>query len=286
MNCEKIKQNVSIRSVLESFKLFPVKENRRTTFYFALDRKEKIPSLCVDYSKNSAFDFGTGKSYDVISVVQQIKKCSVSEALKYLSSFNFPAKAEYVTEETQSEISYRILKITEIRHPALIQYLESRKVYEQKECVREVHYEMDGRKYFGIGFKNDSGGFEIRNKYAKVCLGPKDITLINNSNNVTNEVAVFEGFFDYLTFRNVQSQLNLACDCLVLNSTAMLFKAEKILKAYRKILLFLDNDENGKSVAVEIQREYDNVEDYSLTYHFFKDLNEWYFAGGFYNKYF
>lgn len=276
MNCEKIKQNVSIRSVLESFKLFPVKENRRTAFYFALDRKEKIPSLCVDFIKNSAFDFGTGKSYDVISLVQQIKKCSVSEALKYLSSFNFPAKAEYVTEETQSEISYRILKITEIRHPALIQYLESRKVYEQKECVREVHYEMDGRKYFGIGFKNDSGGFEIRNKYAKVCLGPKDITLINNSNNVTNEVAVFEGFFDYLTFRNAERQFNLSCDYLVLNSTAMLFKAEKVLKDYRKIFLFLDNDDNGKFVVSKIKKEYHDVEDCSILYHDFKDMNEWF----------
>ncbi|MDM1556132.1 toprim domain-containing protein [Chryseobacterium indologenes] len=276
MNCEKIKQNVSIRSVLESFKLFPVKENRRTAFYFALDRKEKIPSLCVDYSKNSAFDFGTGKSYDVISVVQQIKKCSVSEALKYLSSFNFPAKAEYVTEETQSEISYRILKITEIRHPALIQYLESRKVYEQKECVCEVHYEVDGRKYFGIGFKNDSGGFEIRNKYAKVCLGLKDITLINNSNNVTNEVAVFEGFFDYLSFRNLENKFNLECDFLILNSTAMLFKAQKKLNEYQKILLFLDNDDNGNFVASKIKKEYTNVEDCSLMYYDFKDMNDWF----------
>ncbi|WP_419486676.1 toprim domain-containing protein [Chryseobacterium bernardetii] len=276
MNCEKIKQNISIRSVLESFSLFPVKENRRTAFYFALDRKEKIPSLCVDYSKNSAFDFGTGKSYDVISVVQQLKKCSVAEALKYLSSLYFPVDVKHFTVELQAEISYRILKIKDILHPALIQYLESRKVYEQKECVCEVHYEVDGRKYFGIGFKNDSGGFEIRNKYAKICLGSKDITLVLAGNNPTDDIAVFEGFFDYLTFRNVQSQFDLACDCLVLNSTAMLFKAEKILKAYRKILLFLDNDENGKSVAVEIEREYDNVEDCSVRYLDFKDISEWF----------
>ncbi|GEJ47627.1 toprim domain-containing protein [Chryseobacterium sp. ON_d1] len=276
MNCEKIKQNISIRSVLESFSLFPVKENRRTAFYFALDRKEKIPSLCVDYSKNSAFDFGTGKSYDVISVVQQIKKCSVSEALKYLSSFNFPAKAEYVTEETQSEISYRILKITEIRHPALIQYLESRKVYEQKECVCEVHYEVDGRKYFGIGFKNDSDGFEIRNKYAKLCLGSKVVTLVRAGSGPFSEIAVFEGFFDFLTFRNLENRFNSACDCLILNSTAMVFKAEQILQEYPKILLFLDNDANGKSVASKIRNDYKNVEDCSLIYHDCKDLNEWF----------
>lgn len=276
MNCEKIKQNVSIRSVLESFSLFPVKENRRTAFYFALDREEKVPSLCVDFIKDIAFDFGTGKSYDVITIVQQIKKCSVSEALKYLSSFNFPVNIERFAEEIQPGTSYRILKVEEVRHPALIQYLDSRKVSEQKKWVREVHYELDGRKYFGIGFKNDSDGFEIRNKYAKLCLGSKDVTWINNSNNMNNEVAVFEGFFDYLTFRTVQRQFGLDCDCLILNSTAMLFKAEKILKEYRKILLFLDNDANGNFVVSKIKKEYHDVEDCSILYHDFKDMNEWF----------
>ena len=56
MNCEEIKNKVSIRIVLESFNLFPVKENRKTGFYFALDREEKIPSLSVEIVKNNAFD--------------------------------------------------------------------------------------------------------------------------------------------------------------------------------------------------------------------------------------
>ena len=84
MNCEQIKDKVGIREVLESFSLFPVKDNQRAAFYFALDRKESTPSLSVDFTKNKAFDFGTGKSYDVVSLVQQMNQCSVSEALIYL----------------------------------------------------------------------------------------------------------------------------------------------------------------------------------------------------------
>ena len=72
MNCQNIKQKVGIRSVLESFGIFPVRENPKTAFYFALDREEKISSLSVDFVKNKAFDFGNGKSYDVISIVQLI----------------------------------------------------------------------------------------------------------------------------------------------------------------------------------------------------------------------
>ena len=273
MNCEEVKEKISIRTVLESFNLFPVKENRKTAFYFALDRKEKIPSLSVDFVKNKAFDFGTGKSYDVISIVQQINQCSVSEALKYLEKFVFSVQNEFHNEELMQKKEYEILKVRKIQHPALIQYLKSRKVYEQKELVKEVEYELNGKKYFGIGFFNNSGGVEIRNKYSKICLGKKDVTMVENQ---SSEICIFEGFFDYLTFKNLEKTENSNSDYLILNSTAMFFKIEKLLNEYNKISMFLDNDSNGKFIKSKIQNQYKNVEDCSLIYQKFKDLNEWF----------
>lgn len=276
MNCETIKQNIGIRTVLESFGLFPVKENRKTAFYFALDREEKIPSLSVDFVKNKAFDFGTGKSYDVISIVQQMNQCSVSDALKYLSAFDFSSQNEFLNEGIKTESDYKILEIKELEHPALIQYLKSRKVFEQKHLVKEIHYELNEKKYFSIGFQNNSGGFEIRNQYSKICIGKKDITFIQREQNPNNEIVVFEGFFDYLTFRNLEKSENPTSDFLILNSTAILFKVKEKLKKFNKISLFLDNDANGISVKAKIQNQYKNVEDCSLVYHNFKDLNEWF----------
>ena len=276
MNCEKIKQKVGIMAVLESFGIFPFKENPKTAFYFAIDREEKIPSLSVDFVKNKAFDFGNGKSYDLISIVQQINKCSVSEALKYLSKLDFTVQNELKYHENNTQISNHILEIKEIQHPALIQYLKSRRAFEQKHRIKEIHYELKGRKFFGIGFQNNSGGFEIRNPQSKICLGKKDVTLIVNDNNLKNEILIFEGFFDYLTYRNLDKSDNSNCDYLTLNSTAMFFKVEENLKQYEKISLFLDNDKNGKSVKLKIKSQYKNVEDCSLIYHNFKDLNEWF----------
>ena len=276
MNCEEVKEKINIRTVLESFNLFPVKENRKTAFYFALDREEKIPSLSVDFVKNKAFDFGTGKSYDVISIVQQMNQCSVSEALKYLEKFDFSVQNEFHNEELMQKKEYEILKVRKIQHPALIQYLKSRKVYEQKELVKEVEYELNGKKYFGIGFFNNSGGVEIRNKYSKICLGKKDVTLIKNELNVSNEIIIFEGFFDYLTYKNLEKNENSNSDYIILNSTSMLFKVEETLKKYDKISLFLDNDKNGNATKKAILKKYENVEDCSLIYQKFKDLNEWF----------
>ena len=275
MNCEEVKEKINIRTVLESFNLFPVKENRKTAFYFALDREEKIPSFAVNFVKKKAFDFGTGKNYDVISIVQQINQCSVSEALKYLEKFEFSAKKNEEIEESNRGKNYVIRKVDEIQHPALIEYLKSRKVYEQRDLVKEIEYELNGKRYFGIGFFNNSEGVEIRNKYSKICLGKKDITLIKNDLNIFNEIVVFEGFFDYLTFRNLENKENSTSDYLILNSTAMLFKVEEKLKEYNKISLFLDNDNNGNNTKEIVQKKYKNVEDCSLLYWGFKDLNEW-----------
>jgi 5S rRNA maturation endonuclease (ribonuclease M5) len=100
--------------------------------------------------------------------------------------------------------------------------------------------------------------------------------LLKNELNSFNEILIFEGFFDYLTFKNLEKKENSNSDYLILNSTAMLFKVEEILKNYDKISLFLDNDANGKFVKSKIQNQYKNVEDCSLIYQKFKDLNEWF----------
>lgn len=271
MNCKKIKDKINIRTVLESFNLFPVKENSKTAFYFALDREEKVPSFCVDVAKNKAFDFGTGKNYDIISIVQFKHKCSVSEALDYLTNLDF--SEQNLIQEPNDSKYYEIIQVKEIQHPALIQYLKSRKIFEQRDLVKEIHYQLHGKKYFGIGFFNNSGGVEIRNKYSKICLGKKDITLIKRDNNAKNEICIFEGFFDYLTLKKIEKS-DSNSDYLILNSTAMLFKAEESLCNYDKISLFLDNDANGKSIAKLISEKYKNVEDCSCMYEDFKDLNE------------
>ena len=274
MNCEQIKEKISIRRVLESFNLFPVKQNSKTAFYFAIDREEKSPSLCVDFAQNKAFDFGTGKSYDVISIVQQLSKCSVSDALQYLEKFDTSIQS---TNKSILEINknYEILEVKEIEHMALAEYLKLRKVFDKKHLVKEIHYQMNGKNYFGVGFYNNSGGVEIRNKYSKICLGKKDITLIKNELNLKNEICVFEGFFDFLTYLNLPNVQISNSDYLILNSTAMFFKAEKQLTQYDKIVLFLDNDLSGSILAEKIVDKYENVEDCSILYEDFKDLNEW-----------
>ena len=271
MNCSEAK-NISIKAVLESFSLFPSKENSRTAFYFALDREEKTPSLSVDFSKNTAFDFGAGKSYDSISIVQTMKKCSVSDALKYLEQFNFSFQEQNLKLENLPK-GYEIIDVKEIQHPALLDYLKSRNVEDQKKWVEEIHYRMNDKNYFGIRFKNDSGGYEIRNAYSKICLGKKDITSIKND---SKDVRVFEGFFDFLSFKKVENYLEKeTSDYIILNSVSMIHKIKNEIGNYKNIELYFDNDEAGTRAVEIIKNDLKNAEDCRVLYSDFKDLNDW-----------
>ena len=271
MNCSEAK-NISIRAVLESFSLFPSKENSRIAFYFALDREEKTPSLSVDFSKNTAFDFGTGKSYDSISIVQTMRRCSVSDALKYLEQFNFSFQEQNLKLENLPK-GYEIIGVKEIQHPALLDYLKSRNVEDQKKRVEEIHYRMNDKNYFGIAFKNDSGGYEIRNTYSKICLGKKDITSIKNN---SKNVRVFEGFFDFLSFKKVENYLEKEpSDYTILNSVSMTHKIKNSLGNYKNIELYFDNDEAGTRAVEMIKNDLKNAEDCRVLYSGFKDLNDW-----------
>ena len=271
MNCKQANTQISIRRVLESFPLFPSKDTSKAAFYFAFDREEKTPSLFVNFINNVAFDFGTGKKYDVVSLVQGIKQCSVSQALEYLSQFDFSFQQQ-ICNITKNESKYEILSISEVKHNALIQYLKERRIENNIHLLKEIHYKISNKKYFGIGFKNDANGYEVRNKYSKICIGRKDITTIKNNSNC---LRIFEGFMDYLSFKQMEKSLKKApSDYVILNSVTMIFKLEKIIKSYEKIELYFDNDEAGNKATNEVKQLNPYVEDNRILYQNYKDLND------------
>lgn len=271
MNCKQANTQISIRRILESFSLFPSKDNSKVAFYFAFDREEKTPSLFVNFINNVAFDFGTGKKYDVVSLVQGIKQCSVSQALEYLSQFDFSFQQQ-ICNITKNESKYEILSISEVKHNALIQYLKERRIENNIHLLKEIHYKISNKKYFGIGFKNDANGYEVRNKYSKICIGRKDITTIKNNSNC---LRIFEGFMDYLSFKQMEKSLKKeSSDYVILNSVTMIFKLEKIIKSYEKIELYFDNDEAGNKATNEVKQLNPYVEDNRILYQNYKDLND------------
>ena len=118
---------------------------------------------------------------------------------------------------------------------------------------------MNAKNYFGIGFKNDSDGFEIRNAYSKICLGKKDISKIENG---SKNLRIFEGFFDFLSFKNVEKYLEKEpADYLILNSVSMINKIKNSMENYENIEIYFDNDAAGNRAVEMLKSENENAED-------------------------
>jgi len=255
----------------------PSKIRNNDYWYLSPLRQEKTPSFKVNRKLNRWYDHGLGKGGNIIDFGIQYYGCSVGEFLNKLDGgFSFQKPLKNIPKiENAPEPQLKILKDVELKSNALIRYLEQRRIPVEiaTRYCREVHYELNAKSYYGIGFKNDSGGFEIRNPYFKASSSPKDITTVKNA---SDEVTVFEGFMDFLSFKSIrENDLNKTPDFVILNSLSLFEKARPFLESHKAINLYLDNDAAGQKVAREALSSSKKYNDHSKLYQNHKDLNDW-----------
>jgi hypothetical protein len=231
----------------------------------------------VSKKLNRWYDHGEGIGGNVIDLICLITKGTVKEALKIIeqegTSFFLHRKSPFRNEE-ETEFKPAIGEIKELGHIALKGYLKSRNIAitTARKLVKEIHYDYNDRTYFAIGLKNNSGGWELRNKYYKSSTSPKDISHIRNGK---DRLIITEGMFDMLSIIETCKDLHEEYDFLVLNSTAFISKAREIMKGYLQIELYLDNATNGQRTAEKLTKRSKNCQDRSALYPGFKDMNQW-----------
>jgi hypothetical protein len=209
-----------------------------------------------------------------------IHKTGVKEALDILdrrfsntSFFLSPAKKKVTVIE---EPDINILQVTTLRSSVLKEYLYKRGLnYNQiAKYIHEVRYKNKGREYYGIGFNNNSGGYEIRNPLSKVCIGKKDISIIGNNSPV---ISVFEGFIDFLSYICLFGEQT--SDYLVLNSISQVNKAISYCSESNKaVLLYFDNDTAGDTATAKFLSSDNKTQDMRALYQGYKDLNDYLLA--------
>jgi hypothetical protein len=155
--------------------------------------------------------------------------------------------------------------------------------YLQKRCIpleiasrfcKEVDFLLYGKKHTVIGFQNNAGGYELRSENFKGSSSPKDITFVDNR---TDDVVVFEGLFNFLSFCTVNKNLTAPLsNCLVLNSLSFFEKNRPLMEQYSQVHLILDRDSAGKNCTKQaLQWNGDKYIDRSDFYQGHKDLNDW-----------
>ena len=270
-------KSIQLTDYLQSIGFAPCKQQNNNLWYLSPLRNENTPSFKVNLARNQWYDFGIGKGGDIIALVMELHRTDVAGALRILddkptvtNSFSF--------RQQESFQCFEDIRVKPLANPALLKFLQERQISLEvaSEHCTEVYYKLGGKSYFAVAFENEKGGYEIRNKYFKGCISPKDITHLFLTNNTC---CVFEGFMDMLSFLTICKQKGISLqshDLLVLNSTANLPKSIPILRNYESVHTYLDNDQTGQFATSELKRQLGGkVIGKSEIYRDFKDLNDY-----------
>lgn len=278
INCSEAKK-ISLVSILDKIGAKKVKMTNCEVWYLSPFRNESTASFKVDVPKNIWYDHGEALGGNVLDFVMKYYKCDLKGALEVLDkeSFSFHQPI-LLSNASEKEKNYIIEAVRAIENRKLKDYLEERKLSlktTQKYC-KEIHYTLNGKRYYGVGFKNVSEGYEIRNKYIKMCLGKKAISLISNNK---DSVIVFESWSDFVSFLTLYPLREYRHDFLILNSVAIIKQASTLLFKYARIIACLDNDEAGNKATQKLLNAFPNsVKDGRSLYSNHKDLNDFLIA--------
>jgi len=254
-------RQISLADFLARLGHEPVRRSGNELWYRAPYRNERTPSFRVNVAKRLWYDFGLGRGGDIFTL-----------AGEFARSGDFMAQARFIAETAcmpfvtakkplylpePSEPAFEGVEAVPLLRSPLTDYLAERGIpyaVASRHCCR-LNYGVRGKRYFAIGFPNVAGGYEIRSRYFKGCVPPKDVSLIKPEDTASDVCSVFEGFMDFLSADTFGIGGN--GDSIVLNSVANVGKAVKRLDGYGRIDCFLDRDEAGWRTLEALKGHYD-----------------------------
>ncbi len=270
----------------------PKKINGNDYWYYSPLRNENTPSFKVNKSKNAWYDHGLGKGGKLVDFVMEFHHANVSESLQKIASFHgqkslqtIAARRQFHPQEIRllnnADAGETAIKIIAAKHPvqdlALCRYLLQRRI--EKSVADTYCYEVqftnaDKEKiYIAVGFKNNAGGYELRNEYFKGSSSPKWVTYLDNK---SNNITVFEGFFDFISYQTIhKNQQQELSNFLVLNSLSFFERSLLLMEKHDSIHLYLDHDHAGRKCTKLALKRSPNFKDESKLYEGYKDINDW-----------
>ncbi|AYQ31956.1 toprim domain-containing protein [Runella sp. SP2] len=277
---------VDIADFLAERGILPAYQTGGELVYLSPLKEEHTPSFFVNTSKNGFNDFSTGNNGDVITLCQLLDKTDFVRAMQTLLRFKggtSPIAFERVHKESSDPKKVVVQKILPLYSQNLRNYfLNERMIKESvaKQYLSEITYENEKGIFYAGCWKNDAGGYELRNRKFKGAIGRKAPTTFIQNDNI-DTISIFEGYLDFLSWLTLRgTKAMYTTDVVVLNSLSMLTLtyAQTLSGHYQKIVLFLDNDQSGKDAAQKLTQWLPNFPIENMApklYPNHKDLNEY-----------
>ena len=278
-------KRIDIIGFLERIGIRPVRNYQAYALYHAPYREDRHPSFKVSRKKNRWYDLATMESGDIIDLGKLMYNTNdIMEVVRHIQNHTTAELVirERIPSELQGERTgtFHNVTVKQLSNEKLLSYLGSRGIdcTVAAEFCREIHFSLGCRHYYGIGFGNVSGGYEVRNPFFKGTVGQKDVSLIQMGNH-NDLCTVFEGFMDFLSYMTLCRRSDFTpfaetMDFVVLNSVSNLRKAMKWLAPYPTVTCCLDNDDAGRRAVDALGEARDGIHDASGVYEGYKDLND------------
>ena len=203
MNIQEAKQ-IKIADYLQSLGYSPVKQQGNCLWYKSPFRQETEASFKVNTDRNLWFDYGLGRGGNIIALAGVLY---ASDHVPYLLG-KIAEQAPHIRPISFSfspaGIRNRVSNIwrwanSPIRHCSDTCRNGGINIALAKAQCKELHFTHNGKPYFAIGFPNVAGGFEVRNRFFKGCVAPKDISHIRQQGEAEREMPCIRGH-DGLSF--------------------------------------------------------------------------------------
>jgi hypothetical protein len=291
-NFKAAKEQIDLVDYIFSLGFQYYKQNHHDYWFISPLHEEHTASFKVDRKRQIWYDHGMGQGGELIDFIKTFHRCDFKESLIKLQEYlglnpsTMEAKNKQNIEQDNFENADRHIQIIaerSIQKYYLRQYIQSRNISISlaEKFLKEVDYSLNGRNYTALGFANNEGGYELRNKYFKGSTMPKAPTILSlnqGKNDFSQQrLVVFEGFFSMLSFLELlEKDKHFAPktdSILVLNSLSFLNKSQDLILSFGQIGLYLDGDMAGKKATEQALSWSEKIRDHSHLYEGFKDIN-------------
>jgi DNA primase len=285
---------IAITDVLDKLGHSPTKKTTKDYWYLSPLRAERTASFKVNLQRNAWYDFGSMDGGGIIKFTKawlqsQGQPHTYQDALKWLaglSGIQHTVKPYIHIADEEKTKRIELVSTAKLRSEPLTGYLEERGIplaiaHQYLREIKLLDHET-GNTIRSIGFKNNAGGYENRNRYFKGCTGHKSITTIRGKSTAPEGVHLFEGFMDFLSMLAIEDKLQLNDNVIVLNSASMLKQAWPLLlqSRYKFVYSWFDNDDTGHKTTAALKKFCEDHPPMQHTamnspYADYKDVNDW-----------
>jgi hypothetical protein len=272
MDIQEIKKK-SIFDYLTRSGYKPVNNSGKYRSFYSPFGKEANASFKVNMSNNTWTDYHKGTHGDIIDLVMELEHKEFVEACRFLED---DRRVSVVQQIKDPEPGVKIHRVSEITDTELLDYFVRKRhinLHVLYEYCKQVEFSFPMGKHpdkvhTAVGFSTSMGSYELRNTWFKGGSPPKSFSFVSGE---SSDVAIWEGFTDFLSLLTYEKRMKPKCNTYILNGVGQYNLIRPFLDG-KRVYFYGDND-NASDELLEKMSDLDVV-DMRYEYEFYKDFNQ------------